>query len=170
MFALCASLATASLAHEGHDHGDADKAPPIVGNQPQRLADGTVFIPKSAQRGVGVLTLKASQRDGCPFAGTARPGDHGSASRRPRPGHAARAHRAGRAHGLPAAGSRVKKGEVLAWVVPASGAIERSNQAAATARSEGRPGLAEKRLARLRDLADTVPQRKSMPPKPRCSA
>jgi hypothetical protein len=31
---------------------------------------------------------------------------------------------------LPAAGSRVKKGEVLAWVVPASGAIERSNQAA----------------------------------------
>lgn len=23
MFALCASLATASLAHEGHDHGDA---------------------------------------------------------------------------------------------------------------------------------------------------
>ena len=60
MFALCASLATASLAHEGHDHGDADKAPPIVGNQPQRLADGTVFIPKSAQRGMGVLTLKAS--------------------------------------------------------------------------------------------------------------
>ncbi len=52
MFALCASLATASLAHEGHDHGDADKAPPIVGNQPKRLADGTVFIPKSAQRGM----------------------------------------------------------------------------------------------------------------------
>jgi hypothetical protein len=44
----------------GHDHGDADKAPPVVGNQPQRLADGTVFIPKSAQRGMGVLTLKAA--------------------------------------------------------------------------------------------------------------
>ena len=62
-------------------------------------------------------------------------------------------------HGLPAAGSRVKKGEVLAWVVPASGAIERSNQAATLADLKAGLGLAEKRLARLRDLADTVPQK-----------
>ena len=39
MFALCSSLVGASLAHEGHDHGDAGKAPPVVGNQPQRAPD-----------------------------------------------------------------------------------------------------------------------------------
>ena len=45
MFALCASLATASLAHEGHDHGDETKRFVIPGNAPQRLPDGNVFLP-----------------------------------------------------------------------------------------------------------------------------
>ena len=159
MFALCASLATASLAHEGHDHGDADKAPPIVGNQPQRLADGTVFIPKSAQRGMGVLTLKANSET------VARSLElPGRVIMDPHLGGRVQAMQPGRIepaglHGLPAAGSRVKKGEVLAWVVPASGAIERSNQAATLADLKAGLGLAEKRLARLRDLADTVPQK-----------
>jgi hypothetical protein len=32
---------------------------------PQRLPDGTVFLPKSAQRGMGVLTLKTAEAERC---------------------------------------------------------------------------------------------------------
>ena len=59
MILLAAGLSTQSPAHEGHDHGDEKKTPQINGNAPQRLPDGTVFIPKSAQRGMAVLTQKA---------------------------------------------------------------------------------------------------------------
>jgi RND family efflux transporter MFP subunit len=61
------------------------------------------------------------------------------------------------ANGLPATGSRVKKGDVLAWVVPAEGQIERAGQAALLAELQASRQLAEKRLARLQELADTVP-------------
>jgi hypothetical protein len=47
----------------------------------------------------------------------------------------------------------------LAWVVPASGAIERANQAASLADLRAALALAEKRQARLRELADTVPRK-----------
>lgn len=37
-------------AHEGHDHGE-DQTPVVqTGNQPRRLADGSVFLPKPTQR------------------------------------------------------------------------------------------------------------------------
>ncbi len=159
LLGLLATLVTATLAHEGHDHDDAGKTPLVVGNQPQRLADGTLFIPKSAQRGMGVLTLKAASET------VARSLElPGRVIMDPHLGGRVQAMQPGRIepagpHGLPAAGSRVKKGEVLAWVVPASGAIERANQAAMLADLKAGLGLAEKRLARLRDLADTVPKK-----------
>ena len=49
-----------AAAHEGHDHGEG-KAQVAPGNQPLRLADGTLFLPKSAQRSMGVLTLKVAE-------------------------------------------------------------------------------------------------------------
>ncbi|MBA4784068.1 MAG: HlyD family efflux transporter periplasmic adaptor subunit [Rhizobiales bacterium] len=51
IIALClVSLSTPVTAHEGHDHGD-EKTPLVqTGNQPQRLADGSVFLPKPTQR------------------------------------------------------------------------------------------------------------------------
>jgi cobalt-zinc-cadmium efflux system membrane fusion protein len=39
---------------EGHDHGPT--AAPSNGNGPQRLADGSVFLPKPAQRQLNVRT------------------------------------------------------------------------------------------------------------------
>ena len=51
--------ATASFdaqAGEGHDHGDAAPAA-TGGNSPKRQADGSVFLPKPAQRQIGVRTL-----------------------------------------------------------------------------------------------------------------
>jgi hypothetical protein len=44
-----------TLAGPGHDHGDAPAAPSV--NGPQRLPDGSVFLPKPAQRQLGVRTL-----------------------------------------------------------------------------------------------------------------
>lgn len=146
------------LAHEGHDH-DEQPAFVVPGNQPQRLPDGTVFVPKSAQRGMAILTRQASAEDlpkTLELPGRVIMDPHlGGRVQAMIPG---RIEPAG-PHGLPAAGSRVKKGEVLAWVVPASGAIERANQAALLAELKASLGLAEKRLNRLRELADTVPKK-----------
>jgi hypothetical protein len=55
--ACLASLVLALPCHAdaGHDHGDA--APAVTGDGPRRLADGSVFLPKPAQRQLGVRTL-----------------------------------------------------------------------------------------------------------------
>ncbi len=61
--------------------------------------------------------------------------------------------------GLPNPGQAVRKGEVLAYVVPSAAPIERSNQAAQLAELRAAKGLADKRAARLQELADTVPRK-----------
>lgn len=147
------------VAHEGHSHGPEKALPEQLGNQPQRLPDGSVFLPKSAQRGMGILTQKVAEESvarALELPGRVIMDPHlGGRVQAMQPG---RIEAAG-VHGLPAAGSRVRKGEVLAWVVPAAGAIERSNQAAALADLKAGLGLAERRLLRLRELADTVPRK-----------
>ncbi len=158
---FCALLLGAQplLAHEGHDHGDEKAALPNLGNTPQRLPDGVVFLPKTAQRQMGVRTE--------PVAAAELPQTlelPGKVIMDPHLGGRVQAMIAGRIepagpHGLPSAGSRVKKGEVLAWVVPAAGQIERSNQAALLAELKASRQLAEKRLNRLRELSDTVPRK-----------
>jgi hypothetical protein len=61
--------------------------------------------------------------------------------------------------GLPSLGHSVKKGEVLAFVRPSVGAIERGNQAAQVAELRANRMLAEQRLTRLQQLEGTVPQK-----------
>jgi cobalt-zinc-cadmium efflux system membrane fusion protein len=61
--------------------------------------------------------------------------------------------------GLPNPGQAVRKGEVLAYVVPSAAPIERSNQAAQLAELRAAKALADKRVARLQELADTVPRK-----------
>ena len=40
-----------TIAHSGHDHGDDNEEAAVsTGNRPQRLADGSVFLPKPTQR------------------------------------------------------------------------------------------------------------------------
>lgn len=155
--ALLAGFSVSAVAHEGHD--DDKKPSAIMGNSPLRLPDGAVFLPKSAQRGMGVLTLKTAEAElpkSIELPGRVIMDPHlGGRVQAMIPG---RIEAAG-AHGLPAAGSKVRKGEVLAWVVPASGAIERSNQSALLAELRASQGLAEKRVNRLHELADTVPKK-----------
>ena len=59
VIALCP--ATNSWAGEGHDHGGISATPSM--NGPQRLPDGSVFLPKSAQRQLVIRTIKAEIAD-----------------------------------------------------------------------------------------------------------
>ncbi|MDM0057104.1 efflux RND transporter periplasmic adaptor subunit [Variovorax fucosicus] len=144
------------LAGEGHDHGDAPAA--SNANGPQRQPDGSVFLPKPAQRQLGVRTLAAVAGE---LPRTVEL--NGRVLMDPNAGGKVQAVVAGRIEpgpkGLPDAGQAVRKGEVLAWVLPTAAPIERSNQAAQLAELRAGLALANKRVARLKELADTVPRK-----------
>ncbi len=157
---LCLVTAGASwnaFAGDGHDHGDEGPAP-VGGNGPRRLPDGSVFLPKPAQRQIGVRTL-VTEAGNLPRTVALA----GKVVMDPNAGGKVQALVAGRleagARGLPGIGQEVKKGEVLAYVVPSAGQIERSNQMAQLAELRAAKVLAEKRVARLKELADTVPRK-----------
>ncbi|UDF37841.1 UNVERIFIED_ORG: HlyD family efflux transporter periplasmic adaptor subunit (plasmid) [Shinella sp. XGS7] len=157
--ALAAALSlgtTAAFAGDGHDHGDAPAA--TNSNGPQRLPDGSVFLPKPAQRQMSVRTLVGAEQSlprGIEL--------NGQVLMDPNAGGKVQAMAAGRLEpgprGLPTVGQAVRKGEVLAYVQPSAGSLERANQVAQLAELRAARTLAEKRLARLRDLADTVPRK-----------
>ena len=163
VLALCATMATiaatfstAVRAGPGHDHGDAPAAPSA--NGPQRQPDGSVFLPKPAQRQLGVRTLVTVQ--------AALPQSvelNGRVLMDPNAGGKVQPLNAGRIEpgprGLPSAGQAVRKGEVLAYVVSSSAPIERANQAAQLAELRAAKALADKRTSRLKELADTVPRK-----------
>ncbi len=145
-----------SHASEGHDHGDAPAA--SNGNGPQRQADGSVFLPKPAQRQLGVCTLAAVMDD---LPRTVEL--NGRVLMDPNAGGKVQVVVAGRIEpgprGLPETGQAVRKGEVLAYVAPTAAPIERSNQAAQLAELRAGQALAIKRVARLKELSDTVPRK-----------
>ncbi|MDA8456091.1 HlyD family efflux transporter periplasmic adaptor subunit [Acidovorax sp. GBBC 3334] len=154
--ALAWALVLPAHAGPGHDHGEAPPAAP--GNGPSRLPDGSVFLPKPAQRQLQVRTQ--------PVAQEALARAHELAGRvvmDPNAGGKVQAMVAGRLEpgprGLPQIGQAVRRGEVLAHVQPAQGSIERSGQMAQVAELRAARTLAERRLARLRELSETVPRK-----------
>ncbi|WP_374439017.1 efflux RND transporter periplasmic adaptor subunit [Inhella sp.] len=154
--ALACAFAPATWAGEGHDHGDAPAA--VNANGPQRLPDGSVFLPKPAQRQIGLRTM-AVEAAQLPRALEL----NGHIAMDPNAGGKVQALQAGRLEagprGLPSLGQAVRKGEVLAYVLPASDTLERANQTAQLAELRAAQGLAAKRLARLKELADSVPRK-----------
>jgi hypothetical protein len=156
LMATVLSAPLPALAGPGHDHGDAPPAP--TGNGPSRQPDGSVFLPKPAQRQLGVRTLVAATGQHAKAFELA-----GTVVMDPNAGGKVQAVLAGRLEagpkGLPGVGQAVRKGEVLAYVVPTAGAIERSNQLAQQAELRAARDLAARRVARLTELADTVPRK-----------
>ena len=154
--ALGAALAATAHADEGHSHGEA---PAVVNaNGPQRLPDGSVFLPKPAQRQLAVRTFVAESSEHPRTTELA-----GKVLMDPNAGGKVQALLAGRVEpgprGLPEPGQEVRKGEVLAYVVASAAPVERSNQAAQLAELRAAKALADRRVARLRELADTVPRK-----------
>lgn len=154
---LCTlALNTPVWADDGHNHDAA--GPSVNANGPQRLPDGQLFIPKETQHQLSVRTQ--------PVEVSRQPKTlelNATVVMDPSAGGKVQAMLAGRlepsAKGMPSLGQRVTKGEVLAFVVASTGALERSAQAAQLAALQAERGLAEKRLARLKQLSDTVPRK-----------
>ena len=139
------SLCLPALAAEGHDPGDAPAAPPASG--PQRLPDGSVFLPKPTQRLLGVRTERAQ---GGEWPRTFEL--NGRVVMDPNAGGQVQALNAGRIEpgprGLPHLGQPVRRGEVLAYVRPAAAPLERSSQAAQLAELRAAKALADKQIGR----------------------
>ena len=161
--ACCAAwlaLTAPVWAGPGHDggHDVAGAEATATSSGPKRLPDGSVFLPKPAQRQMGVRTLIGEAKQ-LPRATELS----GKVVMDPNAGGKVQALVAGRLQagprGLPSVGQAVRKGEVLAYVLPSAAAIERSNQAAQLAELGAARSLAGKRLARLQELADTVPRK-----------
>lgn len=159
-------LAIQAAAHEGDDHSkDADRTGPApraasanAAEGPKRLADGSLFVPKAAQRQLGIRTSVGKMGD---LAQTVEL--TGRVVTDPNAGGHVQSSQAGRIEagprGLPTLGQKVRKGEVLAYVRPVASSIERGNQQAALAELRANRALAEKKLARFQALEGTVPQK-----------
>ena len=147
-----------AFAHGGEDHGDASHPAAANPGQPSRLADASVFVPKAAQRAWGIRTAVAeiSER---PYSIEL----NGHVVADPSFSGRVQSSQPGRiepdAKGVPHLGSRVAKGEVLAWLAPVAGSLERGAAQAQLAEIAAQSALAEKRLARLAQLAGIVPQK-----------
>jgi membrane fusion protein, heavy metal efflux system len=153
---LLACSAKVVLAGPGHDHGPTPGGAMI--DAPQRLSNGSTFLPKPSQRQLGVRTLVAKEvmvRQSIELAGRV--------IMDPNAGGKVQASLAGRIapgpRGLPSLGQRVNKGDVLAIVHTTTGVLERANQAGQIAELRASRALAEKRVARLEQLAGTVPRK-----------
>lgn len=143
-------------ADDGHNHDAAPAAANV--NGPQRLPDGSVFLPKPAQHQIGVRTVEVIEQQ------LARAIElNGRIVMDPNAGGRVQAMLTGRleagAQGFPSLGQTVRKGEVLGYVVPAADNLERASQSAQLAELRAARDLAQKRVARLRELADTVPRK-----------
>ena len=153
---LALAAAWPAQAGEGHAHSDARAAPSA--NGPQRQPDGSVFLPKPAQRQLGVRTMVTEEAE-LPRSVEL----NGTVLMDPNAGGKVQPLNAGRIEpgprGLPNPGQAVRKGDVLAYVVPSTAPIERSNQSAQLAELRAAKSLADKRVARLKELADTVPRK-----------
>lgn len=153
---LLFAWATLAQAGPGHDHGDA---PQTAGTDaPRRLPSGEVWLPKPTQRKLGVRTVVAATAEH-PRAFEL----NGRIIADPNAGGRVQSTQAGRLipgpKGLPSLGSRVARGDILAYVEPAIGAVERGNQSAQLADLRAQLDNAKKRAARLDQLEGAVPQK-----------
>lgn len=142
----------AAVAGDGHDHDEGVSA---QADGPKRLADGSVFLPKPAQRQLAVATMRAqlsSEPQAIALAGRV--------IRDPASAGMVQAAQDGRieapADGLLRAGSPVVAGQLLGWLQPLATALEQSQQQALIAALESELALAQSRLERLQQLQETV--------------
>lgn len=157
---LLAGLFSTSLLASPGAHGPngehLDEKTPATASGLARLPDGSVNVPKPAQRRMGVRTLLVKEGE---YARTVQL--NGRAAIDPNAGGRVQAPFAGQIvpgpTGLPVAGERVVKGRVLARLRPIGSAIERANQAAELAGLRAERALLARRVERLESLEGVVP-------------
>jgi len=158
LFALLAALTLAFMPAQAHEGHDDDDTPAVNSNGPTRLPDGSVFLPKPAQRQLTVRTALAQAGDLPRSVELAA-----QVVMDPNAGGRVQSTLAGRVQpgpqGLPTAGQAVRKGQVLAYVQASTTPAEQAAQTAQLLEWRAAQALAEKRLARLQELGDTVPRK-----------
>ncbi|MDO8767822.1 MAG: HlyD family efflux transporter periplasmic adaptor subunit [Burkholderiaceae bacterium] len=171
--AVLAILAADALAHGDEDHTQDNKKTPVLTRvdgatdttnvsinlaTPQRLPDGSLFIPKSLQRQLGLRTQIALTSD---LAATVEL--NGKVISDPDTGGRVQANFAGSVlpgdKGMPVLGRKVIKGEILAYLRPVGSAIERGNQQAQQTELDAQLSIASRRLTRFEQLEGAVPQK-----------
>ncbi len=128
------ALATAALAHEGDTHDAATVPHPSARDVGQLLPDGSVFVPKSTQRILAIRTMvtePAAHPRTVELPGRIIPDPNASGF--------VQAALGGRLSppegGFPRLGTRVKKGDVLAYRHPAAAGDRRLRHAPAAGRT-----------------------------------
>ncbi len=151
--ALLPFLALGAFAHEGEDH-DAPQAHQTSGARDvaRMLADGSIFVPKSTQRILAIRTLipePSVYRRTVELPGRIIPDPDASGFVQTAVG--------GRisppAGGFPRLGTRVRKGDVLAYVTPPLQAIDASDMRQRQGELDQQISIVERRLARYETLA-----------------
>ena len=156
---MWASIATAAPgAHgPGGEHLDAPGAA-LNASGLARLPDGSVNVPKAAQRRMGIRTVLSMESDAA--ATVELPGRvvmDPNASGRVQATHGGRIEPA--AKGLPVAGQAVKRGDVLAYVRHHAEPYALGSQQAQLAELRSQRALADQRVQRLEGLDGTVPRK-----------
>jgi multidrug efflux pump subunit AcrA (membrane-fusion protein) len=159
--ALAGLLSAPSLAAPGA-HGPDGQHLDAPANTPRnglaRLPDGSVNVPKMAQRRMEIRTQMVEQSE---HAQTVQM--NGKVDIDPNAGGRVQAPFQGRVEapvkGFPVLGQAVRKGDVLAYLLPVSDAISLGSQRAELAEIKAQLTLAQQRVTRLQALQGTVPQK-----------
>ena len=171
--ALMAGSALLVLTGHAGAHGDEDHsqstppaaittvttaaAMPGTSTAPQRLEDGSLFVPKAAQRQLGLRTRVAVVQELAVTVELA-----GTVVADARAGGLVQAGQAGRVEatgaGLPVLGQTVRKGELLAQLRPVLSSMERGSNLAQIAEIAAQLAIAERKVARYAQLEGAVPQ------------
>lgn len=155
---LLSPIAFGGPGAHGPDGEHLDGAVSASGGGLARLPDGSVNVPKQAQRSMAIRTVMAVENDH-PLTVEL----NGRVAIDPNAGGRVQAPFAGRIEagpkGLPIAGQRVEKGQILLRIKPVSSAIDRANQEAQLADLRANRILAEQRVIRLQSLEGSVPQK-----------
>lgn len=150
---------------DDHEHADDKKkavaAPAGAAESPQRLSDGGLFVPKSAQRAMGLRTAAALKGE---FPRVLEL--PGRVVADPNAGGRVQATQAGRieagsigGRGIAVIGQRVARGETLALLAPTLDAGSRADKLGALAEITAQEAIYEKRLERLAQLEGSVPKK-----------
>lgn len=152
---FCLALAAGHASAGGDaDHVHDDSAPITVSatsDAPQRLADGSLFLPKPAQRQWTIRTQPARHA-----SHAVRVELNGTVIADPATGGRVQATQLGTVlpgpRGMPLPGRAVRQGEVLAFLRTDTDAVERGNQQALLADLDAQHTLAESQLRRYEQL------------------
>lgn len=141
------------LAHEGEDHGHAPPPTTAVGDRDlsQRLADGALFVPKPTQRILAIRTdiaTAAAHRRMIELPGRIIPDPNASGYVQASAGGRLSAPEGG----FPRLGTRVKKGEVVAFVARPLQAIDASDIRQRQGELDQQISIVERRIARFEAL------------------